>query len=134
MSSKEIICEAISNLRLLQFVYNGTKRVVEPHQLAYNVNETLSLSAWWVRGHSDSHDTIDRWRYFHLPLANVRRYSDSFSTELSGVVFNLKPNFTNCFFIFIRSTKMALILTSDFVTLLVRSISSRIMYIAGSSC
>jgi hypothetical protein len=46
------------------FFYDGARRVVEPHQLAYNEKDNLALSAYWVRGYSESHDTAKRWREY----------------------------------------------------------------------
>lgn len=64
MTAGDLICRAISEKRLLQFFYDGGTRVVEPHQLAYNDRNNLALSAYWVRGYSESHETSSRWRQY----------------------------------------------------------------------
>lgn len=64
MSKQETICEAISGHRLLQFQYGGIKRVVEPHQLAFNADGILVLNAFWIRGYSESFDKDNRWREY----------------------------------------------------------------------
>ena len=64
MSWRTTICDAIQHKRLLQFSYEVATRVVEPHQLAYNEKNNLALSAYWVRGYSESHDTANRWREY----------------------------------------------------------------------
>jgi hypothetical protein len=52
------ICQAIQGRNLIQFYYAGDKvpgmRVVEPHMVAYNEAENLSLSAWYLSGASES--------------------------------------------------------------------------------
>ena len=64
MSAQATICQAIRETRLLQFYYDGGTRVVEPHQLAYNQRDNLALSAYWVRGYSESGDVSNRWREY----------------------------------------------------------------------
>jgi hypothetical protein len=49
---------AIASKNLIQFYYIGDKvpgmRIVEPHMIAYNEAENLSLSAWYLSGASES--------------------------------------------------------------------------------
>jgi predicted DNA-binding transcriptional regulator YafY len=56
--SAQLICEAIRTQRLISFYYTGDtipgNRTVEPHMLAYNEADNLSLSAWLVAGTSQS--------------------------------------------------------------------------------
>ena len=66
MSIADVICQAIKEQMLLQFFYDGETRVVEPHQLAYNEKNNLALSAYWVRGYSESKKTSNRWRDYLL--------------------------------------------------------------------
>lgn len=68
MSAHEVICQAIREKRLLQFSYDGGTRVVEPHQLAYNQKGNIALSAYWVRGYSESQDMSKRWREYLTDL------------------------------------------------------------------
>src|SRR5437773_2256026 len=55
---ESFICEAIRRLRLIQFHYDGNNspglRVVEPHALVRDSDGRLLLSAWFVRGVSES--------------------------------------------------------------------------------
>ena len=67
MSTKEILCTAISSKNLVQFHYAlgndpGT-RIVEPHMVAYNEQENIALSAWFLRGHSESQEG-QGWREY----------------------------------------------------------------------
>ena len=71
MSATETICQAIRETRLLQFYYDGETRVVEPHQLAYNQKGDLALSAYWVRGYSESGDVSNRWREYLVDEVSV---------------------------------------------------------------
>jgi hypothetical protein len=48
------ICQAITEKRLLQFRYNGHTRVVEPHLVGLNLDDHKALSAFLVRGHTNS--------------------------------------------------------------------------------
>jgi hypothetical protein len=54
MSTKDIICEAISKKRLLQFRYDRYSRVVEPHLVGYDTAEHDILCAYLVRGFTQS--------------------------------------------------------------------------------
>ena len=69
MSAQATICQAIRETRLLQFYYDGGTMVVEPHQLAYNTKDNLALSAYWIRGYSESGDAISSERMKELLLA-----------------------------------------------------------------
>lgn len=64
MSVQDTICQAIREKKLLQFSYEDTTRVVEPHQLGDNKLNNLALSAYWVRGYSESQETTTRWREY----------------------------------------------------------------------
>lgn len=50
--SQEIICEAIREMKLLSFLYQGKRREVEPHLLGYDSDGDLTLSAWQLSGGS----------------------------------------------------------------------------------
>lgn len=81
---RDIICQAIQTRCLLQFNYEGATRVVEPHMLAYNSANHLALSAWWIRGYSESRAST-RWREYLLSemrLASVLQ--ESFSGTRPG--------------------------------------------------
>ena len=91
MSERDVICQAIREKRLLQFLYDGEVRVVEPHQLAYNEKSNLALSAYWVHGYSESGDTSNRWReYFVEQMGGVTALSERFKGPRNG--YRKTPN------------------------------------------
>ncbi len=91
MSNRDAICQAIRERRLLQFYYDGGTRVVEPHQLAYNERENVALSAYWVRGYSESHDTSNRWReYLADEMSSVAVLDEQFHGPRPG--YKRTPN------------------------------------------
>lgn len=47
-----MIRQAIADRRTLEFTYNGTRRIVEPHILGYDRSGDLTLSAWQRSGGS----------------------------------------------------------------------------------
>ena len=55
------ICEAIRTQHIIMFWYDGTPRTVEPHQVGYDHDGDLTLSAWQLSGGS----AVD-WRDFHI--------------------------------------------------------------------
>jgi predicted DNA-binding transcriptional regulator YafY len=71
MSTHDAICQAIREKKLLQFFYDGGTRVVEPHQFAYNKKDNIALSAYWVRGYSESQDMSSRWREYLFDLMSA---------------------------------------------------------------
>ena len=60
---QDILCDAIKNRQLVKFYYEHGMRVVEPHMVAYDEYEHLTLSAWFLRGHSNS-DAGQGWRHY----------------------------------------------------------------------
>ena len=60
---QDILCDAIKNRRLIKFCYEHSMRVVEPHMVAYDEYEHLTLNAWFLRGHSES-DEGQGWRHY----------------------------------------------------------------------
>jgi len=84
MSIEETICRAMEERNLLQFVYEGRTRVVEPHMLAANDEEHLALSAWIVRGYSKSADT-PYWReYLISKMSSPTILSETFAGTRPG--------------------------------------------------
>ncbi len=77
---RDIICQAIQTRCLLQFSYEGATRVVEPHMLAYNSANHLALSAWWIRGYSES-GASTRWREY---LLSEMRLASVLQEQFSG--------------------------------------------------
>lgn len=60
---ESVICEAISQKRLLQFAYDDLTRIVEPHLLGRKTSGNVVLSAYLVDGYSESDDE-PYWRNF----------------------------------------------------------------------
>jgi hypothetical protein len=63
------ICGAIASRNLIRFNYTSDLapgyRVVEPHMIAYNEANHLSLSGWFLEGASES-NTGQGWREYLL--------------------------------------------------------------------
>lgn len=61
------ICAAIRVQLIVRFYYNGDAtpgyRLAEPHMLAYNVQNRLTLSGWYLGGESESQEG-QGWREF----------------------------------------------------------------------
>ena len=58
------ICQAISDLQLISFIYDGQSRVVEPHTYGVDTKGHRALRAYQVRGWSKSSE-LPVWRFFH---------------------------------------------------------------------
>lgn len=54
-------CDAIHAKKIVTFLYDGSLRTVEPHQVGYDHDGDLTLSAWQLSGGSG----VD-WRDFHI--------------------------------------------------------------------
>jgi hypothetical protein len=81
---KNKICEAIRNKNLLEFYYNGYHRVVEPHTLGVSKKNNDILSAFQIRGESES-DKSSPWRLFDLvEMENMRVLEEKFSGHRDG--------------------------------------------------
>ena len=65
------ICAAIGDQSVLEFLYKGTSRSVEPHTLGYNGKGILTLCAWQLTGGSG-----EDWRDFHLNGISELRVTD----------------------------------------------------------
>lgn len=63
----DTICAAIRARLIVRFYYSGDAtpgyRMVEPHMLAYNAKNHLSLSGWYLGGASESEEG-QGWREF----------------------------------------------------------------------
>lgn len=82
--NQSILCEAIRGHNLVQFNYDGSWRVVEPHMVAYNEAGHLSLSGWFVRGYSES-GSGQGWReYFLSGISSLVILSEAFSDPRPG--------------------------------------------------
>jgi hypothetical protein len=65
MMLRELICQAISERRLIRFDYKGEERIVEPHLLGERTSGNEALSAWQVGGFSES-NSQPPWRSYLL--------------------------------------------------------------------
>lgn len=84
MMSTTQLSQAIHEMRLVQFVYKGEIRIVEPHMLAHNQRDHLALSAWWVDGYSQS-GSNPHWReYLLAEISNLQVLSDNFRVPRPG--------------------------------------------------
>lgn len=88
MHSHSEICKAIKEKKLIQFHYKGSKqpgiRIVEPHMVAHNNQNTLCLNAWYLRGASESRQGPG-WREYHLAeISTVTILQASFSGPRRG--------------------------------------------------
>ena len=74
-----IICDAIDQMRLIEFTYHGNQRVVEPHTFGNDTKGHDALRAFQVGGYSSS-GSYD-WKMFHTSdMMNVRISEQSFSS------------------------------------------------------
>jgi hypothetical protein len=62
----QTICSAIKSKNIITFLYDGSRRKVEPHQVGYDHSGDLTLSAWQLSGGSG----VD-WRDFHIAKTSV---------------------------------------------------------------
>ena len=84
MSSYSTICDAIAKKRLIQFTYKDRMRVVEPFMVAQNDAEHYALSAWFVRGASESHSPPGWREYLLSDITDVIILDESFSGQRPG--------------------------------------------------
>jgi predicted DNA-binding transcriptional regulator YafY len=86
--SKATLCAAIRSRNLVRFYYTGDDvpgyRIVEPHMVAYNQGERLTLSAWYLGGASES-GTGSGWRdYLLSEMTSVATLPQQFSGPRPG--------------------------------------------------
>jgi predicted DNA-binding transcriptional regulator YafY len=62
---RDTLCEAIAARRLIEFRYDGMVRVVEPYTVGILTTGNVALSAWHVRGFSESR-AVPKWRLYTL--------------------------------------------------------------------
>ncbi|MFH1429771.1 MAG: WYL domain-containing protein [Candidatus Margulisiibacteriota bacterium] len=90
MLTKDIICMAIKQKKVLQFRYHGRVRVVEPHQLGFNPDGHIALGAYLVRGFSAS-KAADRWRKYVInEISSVSFLNETFDAPRPG--YKKAPN------------------------------------------
>lgn len=59
------ICQAISDLQLISFIYDGQSRVVEPHTYGVDTKGHWALRAYQVWGYTKL-GQLPAWRFFHV--------------------------------------------------------------------
>ena len=84
MLARDLICEAIRCKKLLQFSYGSHLRVVEPHMLGRDSAGHDVLSAYLVRGYSESRKQ-PYWRFYLLSdLKALTMVDETFSGTRKG--------------------------------------------------
>lgn len=74
------ICGAISEMRLVQFSYQGSMRVVEPHTVGTDQKGHLALCGWQLSGGS-----AVSWRNYHLDeMSALRTLDETFDGPREG--------------------------------------------------
>ncbi|MBL4708430.1 MAG: hypothetical protein JKY48_08345 [Flavobacteriales bacterium] len=65
---EELLCKAIKERNVITFSYDGHLREVEPFTLGIHKDTgNVSLSAWWIGGHSHSR-SFPHWRLYTVSL------------------------------------------------------------------
>lgn len=59
------IATAIQGRNLLSFMYDGFRRIVEPHTFGMDTKGHMALRAYQVGGGSDSGENVG-WKLFHV--------------------------------------------------------------------
>lgn len=83
MNTVKVLTEAILNKAVVEFYYDGGIRVVEPHMVALNEAEHLSLSGWFLRGYSSTGG--QGWReYLVSEIVNLTVLNEGFAGARPG--------------------------------------------------
>ena len=78
------ICQAISALQLISFIYDGQFRVVEPHTYGVDTKGHRALRAYQVRGYTKLGQLPD-WRFFHVDrISGLTILQETFSGPRDG--------------------------------------------------
>jgi len=78
------ISSAIQNRQLLSFSYDGYARVVEPHCYGIDKKGHYALSAYQVRGGSESGEYVG-WKLFHeSEMQHIAVLADTFAGPRPG--------------------------------------------------
>lgn len=76
---RQIICEAIRNHGCLELIYDGYRRVVEPHAYGVSKDGHELLRAYQVAGGSVSHEPVG-WKLLRVDEAlGIQRNGETFS-------------------------------------------------------
>ena len=82
--SQETLCDAIKQKRLVQFMYEGGNRTIEPHMVATNEAGHRALSAWFVSGLSSSGEGPGWREYLLSDIGSVSILGQSFAGPRPG--------------------------------------------------
>lgn len=81
---KDIISEAIDSRRLLEFIYDGHRRVVEPHTFGVSRTGKDTLAAFQVEGTS-SRGVVPAWAQFTVDkIEGLKLVDQSFADARPG--------------------------------------------------
>jgi len=94
------LCQAIKKQCLVEIYYVGDEkhgnRIVEPHMIAYNRKDSLSLSAWFIDGVSASPEKGPGWREYHIAsITSATLLNKTFSHPRPGYQPNGGKSFHN---------------------------------------
>lgn len=81
---QKIIAHAIGERQLLEFIYKGSVRIVEPHLLFMHSPSDLRLWAWWVRGYSRSQHSPFWRQYLISGMTDLRELDEKFTGPRPG--------------------------------------------------
>ncbi len=76
-----VLCEAITSLRRVEFYYDGKYKIVEPHTLGTNMKANSVLSGYQVRGDS-SRNFPDWGEYLIAKIDNLSIIAETFTPRL----------------------------------------------------
>ena len=97
--NQETICQAIAGRNTIRFHYNLDAepgfRTVEPHMVAYNEANHLVLSAWFLRGSSESKKGQGWREYLLSEISSVTILPEQFSGARPGYVATGGKKFHN---------------------------------------
>lgn len=82
--NQNTLCGAIASKQLVEFMYEGGKRRVEPHMVAYNEAGHLSLSGWFVMGYSKSQEPAGWREYLLTGITGLTVLQDVFAGARPG--------------------------------------------------
>ncbi len=84
MASDRLLIDAIRNRTVIEFVYDGARRYVEPHAFGADDDGALKLRGWQHRGLAGQR-VEDGWRlYFVADMHDVQLTPQSFDRPRPG--------------------------------------------------
>lgn len=84
MTTREMICSAVSTRHVIEFTYDGHTRVVEPHAVWPSKDDEWQLDGWLVGGYSASGSEPPMRRYNIASILNVNVLEQTFSGSRPG--------------------------------------------------